>query len=115
MAKTILCISVVTLIMFGGLVSASAISLGKLPRLSLEKDSEQSEPPVSMPADRMEIAPFRCLYVGDDPDKDVAAAHAAGMPAAWVDRAGRGPGRYRAEIYLTNLAGLPEAIVERFG
>ena len=55
MAKTILCISVVTLIMFGGLVSASAISLGKLPRLSLEKDSEQSEPPVSMPADRMEI------------------------------------------------------------
>ena len=55
MAKTILCISVVTLIMFGGLVSASAISLGKMPRLSLEEKSEQSTPPVNMPADREEI------------------------------------------------------------
>jgi HAD superfamily hydrolase (TIGR01509 family) len=82
---------------------------------SLEERTAKPAPDLlAIAAERMEVLPFRCLYVGNDPDKDVAAAHAAGMPAAWVDREGRGPGSYRAEIHLPDLSGLPEAIAAKF-
>jgi HAD superfamily hydrolase (TIGR01549 family) len=82
---------------------------------SLEERTAKPDPDLLViAAEGMKVLPYRCIYVGNDPDKDVVAAHAAGMPAAWVDREGRGPGNYRAEIYLTDLAGLPQAIVERF-
>ncbi|MBV8783383.1 MAG: HAD family hydrolase [Gammaproteobacteria bacterium] len=32
------------------------------------------------------LAPHEILYVGDDPELDVAAARAAGLPSAWVNR-----------------------------
>ena len=34
------------------------------------------------------LAPHEILYVGDDPELDVAAAGAAGLRSAWVNRAG---------------------------
>lgn len=83
MAKIILCISVITLIIFGGLISASAISLGKLPRLSLEKNSEQSAPPVSMPADRMEVDPSQPLTLKQC--IEIAQNNASGIRTAQLD------------------------------
>lgn len=38
--------------------------------------------------ERMRIAPEQCLYVGDDPQYDVAGAQQAGLPAVWVNRGG---------------------------
>lgn len=35
------------------------------------------------------LAPHEVLYVGDDPQLDVAAARAAGLPTAWVNRDAR--------------------------
>ena len=32
------------------------------------------------------LAPAQILYVGDDPELDVAAARSAGLPSAWVNR-----------------------------
>jgi HAD superfamily hydrolase (TIGR01549 family) len=34
------------------------------------------------------VAPAQLLYVGDDPQLDVRAAHAAGLKAAWMNRSG---------------------------
>jgi FMN phosphatase YigB (HAD superfamily) len=36
------------------------------------------------------LAPSDALFVGDDPTDDLGAARAAGMDAAWIDKAGRG-------------------------
>jgi HAD superfamily hydrolase (TIGR01509 family) len=83
---------------------------------SLEERTAKPEPDlVLVAAERMGVMPFRALYVGNDPEKDVVSAHAAGMPVAWVEREGAGPGRYHAEIVLPDLSGLPEAIRETFG
>ncbi len=83
---------------------------------SQEERSAKPDPGILITAaERMGVMPFRALYVGNDPEKDVVAAHAAGMPVAWVDREGVGPGRYHAEILLPDLSTLPEAITETFG
>lgn len=39
-------------------------------------------------AQELRAAPGEILYVGDDPVKDVAAARAAGLPSAWMNRRG---------------------------
>ena len=83
---------------------------------SQEERSAKPDPGILITAaERMEVMPYRALYVGNDPEKDVVAAHAAGMPVAWVDREGTGPGRYHAEIFLPDLSTLPDAILETFG
>lgn len=38
--------------------------------------------------DRLGVNPATCLFVGDHPDTDVRGALAAGLPAAWLNRAG---------------------------
>lgn len=38
---------------------------------------------------RLGLAPSQVLHVGDDPDLDVAAARAAGLRSAWLNRGGR--------------------------
>jgi FMN hydrolase / 5-amino-6-(5-phospho-D-ribitylamino)uracil phosphatase len=37
-------------------------------------------------AQELGLSPAQVLYVGDDPRLDVEAAHAAGLPAAWMNR-----------------------------
>ncbi len=51
-------------------------------------------------------APERTLYVGDSLSYDVAGAHNAGLPVAWVDD-GDGPGEYRPDIVLDSVGDLP--------
>lgn len=36
-------------------------------------------------AARLRVAPVDCLFVGDNPDQDIAGAHAAGMEALLID------------------------------
>jgi HAD superfamily hydrolase (TIGR01662 family) len=83
---------------------------------SLEEKTRKPEPDLLVrAAERMDLIPYRCMYVGNVPEVDVVAAHAAGMPVAWVDREGRGPGDWHAEIHLPDLSTLPEAIAATLG
>jgi HAD superfamily hydrolase (TIGR01662 family) len=83
---------------------------------SLEERTRKPDPDlVVRAAELLDVLPYRCLYVGDRPEMDVVAGHAAGMPVAWVDRKGVGPGDWRAEIHLPDLSTLPEAIAEVLG
>ena len=68
-------------------------------------------------AQQLGVTPAQCLMVGDNLDKDVAGALAAGMRAVWVQRpggpeAGKVPpdelaGRF---VTLSGLAALPELV-----
>jgi putative hydrolase of the HAD superfamily len=51
----------------------------------------------------------RTLYVGDSLEYDVAGAHTAGLPVAWID-GGDGPGEYRPDLVLDSVADLPAAL-----
>jgi HAD superfamily hydrolase (TIGR01662 family) len=83
---------------------------------STEEKTRKPDPDLLVrAAERMDLMPFRCVYVGNVPEIDVVAAHAASMPVAWVDREGRGPGTWRAEIHLPDLSTLPEAIAATLG
>lgn len=54
-------------------------------------------------------APERTLYVGDSLAYDVAGAHTAGLPVAWVDD-GDGPGEYRPDLVLESVADLVDLL-----
>lgn len=60
------------------------------------------------------LAPQEILHVGDDPENDVAGARAAGMPTAWMNRAGREwpAGLPRADYEVRDLAEVT-GLVER--
>lgn len=53
--------------------------------------------------------PERTLYVGNSLEYDVAGAHNAGLPVAWVDE-GDGPGEYRPEFVLESVGDLPDLL-----
>ena len=57
----------------------------------------------------LSLSPADALYVGDSLAHDVAGAHTAGMPVAWLDD-GDGPGSYRPEYVLDSLADLSEIL-----
>jgi HAD superfamily hydrolase (TIGR01549 family) len=57
--------------------------------------------------DKLDVSPEAAVMVGDDPDDDVAGAHAVGMQAWLVDREGRFPEHPRR---LTDLRALPAAL-----
>lgn len=68
----------------------------------------------------MGLPPAQVAYVGDQPETDAAAAHAAGMHGIWLDRAGRGVipdaavASYAAEAgpyRIDGLAELPELLL----
>jgi putative hydrolase of the HAD superfamily len=40
-------------------------------------------------AEKLEVAPARCVFVGDREDVDAAGAHDAGMHGVWLNRRGR--------------------------
>lgn len=54
-------------------------------------------------------APGRTLYVGNSLAYDVAGAHTAGLPVAWV-RDGDGPGEYRPDLVLESVGDLPDLL-----
>ena len=56
---------------------------------------------------RLGLAPSQVLHVGDDPDLDVAAARAAGLRSAWLNRGGRAwPHAEPPELELRDLGEL---------
>ena len=56
-------------------------------------------------------APERTLYVGNSLTYDVAGAHNAGLPVAWVrDGDGDGPGEYRPDLVLESVGDLPDGL-----
>lgn len=63
------------------------------------------------------VEPAETVYVGDDPERDVAGAAAAGLRTVQVTHDG-GPGTHPdadATVARTGLSGLPDLLVERFG
>lgn len=54
-------------------------------------------------------APERTLYVGDSLAYDVAGAHNAGLPVAWVAD-GDGSGEYRPDLVLESVGDLPDML-----
>lgn len=52
----------------------------------------------------LEVEPSACVMVGDNPERDVAGAAAAGMKAVWVERGFKAKDpRYPADLEVTNL------------
>jgi putative hydrolase of the HAD superfamily len=59
---------------------------------------------------RLDVRPDATIFVGDDPDTDVAGAHAAGMRTVWVPRLGsRRSAPAPADAVLASLADVPAA------
>lgn len=55
--------------------------------------------------------PYAVVYVGDSYDHDVAGAAGAGLRTVWLNRAGAPtPGPVRADVVITDLAQLPDAV-----
>lgn len=51
------------------------------------------------------VPPHDCVMVGDNPERDVAGAMAAGMKSVWVQRSGRAPdSRYPGDLACTTLS-----------
>ncbi|MGH8149952.1 MAG: HAD family hydrolase [Steroidobacteraceae bacterium] len=65
----------------------------------------------------LRLAPAEILYVGDDPQVDVEAAHAAGLRAAWINRRGATwPGGLAApDLIVPDCAALADALVPDCG
>ncbi|MEF8908213.1 MAG: HAD family hydrolase [Haloarculaceae archaeon] len=57
----------------------------------------------------LETPAARTLYVGNSLEYDVAGAHNAGLPAAWV-RDGDGPGEYRPDLVIESVGDLPDLV-----
>ena len=65
--------------------------------------------PFDRALDALDHAPDRSLYVGNSLAYDVAGAHNAGMPAAWLG-GGDDPGAYAPEHVLASLRDLPTVL-----
>jgi putative hydrolase of the HAD superfamily len=69
--------------------------------------------PYRLLLDRLAVSPSHAVMVGDNPERDLAGARAAGVSAVWIDR---GHTRARPEVpidlRLESLARLPEQLEE---
>jgi putative hydrolase of the HAD superfamily len=63
-----------------------------------------------MAAEALNVFPSDCLYVGDHYENDVIAARNAGMKAAWLTEDGLPAEGHTANITITSLARLAEAL-----
>jgi putative hydrolase of the HAD superfamily len=63
-----------------------------------------------MAAEALSVSPSDCLYVGDHYENDVIAARNAGMKAAWLTEDGLAAEGHTANITITSLARLAEAL-----
>ncbi|HLO03159.1 MAG TPA: HAD hydrolase-like protein, partial [Symbiobacteriaceae bacterium] len=53
------------------------------------------------------VQPAACVMVGDNPERDVAGAMAAGMAAVWVSRNGRPRDeRFPGDLTCTDLSAM---------
>lgn len=78
----------------------SVVYAGDLPRRKPHADPfEQALADLGTPAERT-------LYVGNSLEYDVAGAHNAGLPVAWIDD-GDGPEEYRPDLVLESVGDLP--------
>jgi len=58
--------------------------------------------------DALGVPANRAVFVGDEPEADIAGARAAGLRAVWIDRADRPPPDPPADLHITRLAHLPD-------
>jgi putative hydrolase of the HAD superfamily len=59
------------------------------------------------------VAARNVIHVGDDPEHDIAGAHAVGMHTVWMNSRGKEwPAGTRASREISNLHQLPQAIAE---
>ena len=65
-------------------------------------------------AARLNVAPTKCLFVGDDPTADILGAHAAGMKTAWFRRGMTWPKEHGEPpgAVINALSELPKLIEE---
>jgi len=59
------------------------------------------------------VPPARAVFVGDEPEADIAGARGAGLASVWVDRHHRRPPSPAADLTITRLADLPEHLPGR--
>ncbi|MEU8003188.1 HAD family hydrolase [Catellatospora sp. NPDC049111] len=60
--------------------------------------------------------PHEVVYVGDSYDHDVAGAAGAGLRTVWLNRSGApAPGPVRADVVITDLTELPDAVASLNG
>jgi putative hydrolase of the HAD superfamily len=72
---------------------------------------EKPDPRIFMLAlDRLSLAASEVVYVGDNPEFDIAPAHALGMIPVLIDRRGRFP--EAAATRITDLRDLPDVVRE---
>lgn len=81
----------------------TVVYAGDLPRRKPHTD------PFERALTTLGVAPTHTLYVGDSLAYDVAGAHNAGMPTAWLDD-GDGPREYDPDFVIDSLAALPEIL-----
>lgn len=81
----------------------SVVYAGDMPR------RKPHTPPFEAALEALDVAADRALYVGDSLAYDVAGAHNAGLPVAWLDD-GDGPGAYSPEYIVETLAEIPELL-----
>lgn len=63
--------------------------------------------------DRLGVPPDLAAMVGDNPDKDLAGARAAGLTAVWIDRSGDGPPPEPApDLVIRSLDEIPARFAE---
>ncbi|MCS5487105.1 HAD family hydrolase [Curtobacterium flaccumfaciens pv. beticola] len=73
-------------------------------RTGLQKPDERAFTGI---AHALGVAPSACLFVGDDPERDVAGARRAGMRGLLVDRETTGPAAVRAAVLRALEPGSP--------
>jgi putative hydrolase of the HAD superfamily len=60
---------------------------------------------------RLGVAPERAAMVGDNPEKDLAGARAAGVTAVWIDRGEReAHPRHRPDLVVHTLSEIPQRL-----
>jgi len=63
---------------------------------------------------KLGVEPAACVMVGDNPERDIAGAMAAGMASVWVQRGGRKPDpRFPGDLACTDLRAMLPWLEER--
>jgi len=73
-----------TVVQNGKIDAAGLRSLADVVLVSEAEGLRKPDPRIFMrAADALGLVPAQCLFVGDNPEADIAGAHAAGMAAVW--------------------------------
>ncbi|MGM0846740.1 MAG: HAD family hydrolase [Bacillota bacterium] len=75
--------------------------------ISEEAGIKKPDPAIfKMAAELLETSPSECLYVGDHYENDIAAAHKAGMKAAWLSDCELPAEEHEADLKISSLSEL---------